>query len=140
VTDRTKLIIAITAGLIGLALAIFATIVAVNARNTAESDASVQAEVSREVEKRLGEELRKQSEKEQRQISSAERFIQTLSKDERKAFRQIANLNGSVGALRREVDQMESNQANEYSSLDKRVTRIENQIRQIQRKLDSVGG
>jgi predicted nucleic acid-binding Zn-ribbon protein len=140
VTDRTKLIIAITAGLIGLALAIFATIVAVNARNTAESDASVQAEVSREVEQRLGEELRKQSEKEQRQISSAERFIQTLSKDERKAFRQIANLNGSVGALRREVDQMESNQANEYSSLDKRVTRIENQIRQIQRKLDSVGG
>lgn len=146
-TDRTKLIIAVTAGLIGLALAIFATIVAVNARNTAENDASVQAEVSREVEQRLGEELRKQSEEEQSRISRAERFIQTLSKDERRALRVIAGQRASIKSLRREVSAIEADQADEFARVNKRITgvnsriaEIENQIRQIQRELNSVGG
>lgn len=146
-TDRTKLIIAITAGLVGLVLAIFATIVAVNARNTAENDASVQAEVTSQVEARLDTALKEQAVKEQGQVSRAERFIRSLSKDERRALRLVAGQRASINALRRKVDAIETDQADEFSRVNKRIdatnadlASLEQRVRRIQNEIDFDGG
>jgi len=143
VTDRTKLIIAVTAGLIGLVLAIFATIVAVNARDTAESDASVQQQVSQQV----SEALREQARKEERQISKAEQFIQSLSGSEKKAVRAIARLRRSVRALKVEVAGIEADQADEFSRVNGRVTKtnatvssLSQRVRRLENELNLDGG
>jgi len=138
VTDRTKLIIAVTAGLVGLAVAIFATIVAVNARETAQNDSAVQQQVSQQVD----DALRAQGRKEARQISQAERFVQSLSQGERTVVREISRLRRSIRALKVEVASIEADQADEFSrvnsridstndrvsSLNRRVTRLENEL------------
>ena len=146
-TDRTKLIIAITAGLVGLVLAIFATIVAVNARNTAENDASVQAEVTSQVEARLDTALKEQAAREQGQVSRAERFIRSLSKDERRALRLIAAQRASIRALGRKVDAIETDQADEFSRVNRRIddlnaeiVALEQKVRRIQNEIDFDGG
>ena len=137
-TDRTKLIIAVTAGLIGLAVAIFATIVAVNAREKADSDAAVQQQVSDQV----NQSLREQARKEASRVSRAERFVQSLSQSERAAVREISRLRRSVRSLKSEVAAIEADQADEFSrvngridstnnrvsSLSRRVTRLENEL------------
>ena len=137
-TDRTKLIIAVTAGLVGLAVAIFATIVAVNARETAQNDSAVQQQVSQQVD----DALRAQGRKEARQISQAERFVQSLSQGERAVVREISRLRRSIRALKVEVASIEADQADEFSrvnsridstndrvsSLNRRVTRLENEL------------
>ena len=130
-TDRTKLIIAVTAGLIGLALAIFATIVAVNAREKAESDASLQEQVSSQVD----EALRQQARKERRQISKAERLVQSLSGSERKAVREIARMRRSIQALKVEVAGIEADQADEFSRVNGRVTSTNNQVAALSRRV-----
>ncbi|MFM8792339.1 MAG: hypothetical protein ACKOFX_07655, partial [Solirubrobacterales bacterium] len=91
-SDAVKLIIAITAGLIGLALAIFATIVAVNARNTANSDASVQQVVTQEVKQRLDQAIAEQARKEARQVSVAEKFVRSLDASERRTISEYVRL------------------------------------------------
>lgn len=146
-TDRTKLIIAVTAGLIGLALAIFATIVAVNARDKAENDASVQAEITQEVEARLDEALREQAAKEGRQLSQAERFIRTLSRDEKNAVREFARIKRSIRALKVEVAAVEADQADEFSRVNKRISQtnadvasLNQRVRRIQNELNLDGG
>lgn len=146
-TDRTKLIIAVTAGLIGLALAIFATIVAVNARDKAENDASVQAEITQEVEARLDEALREQAAKEGRQLSQAERFIRTLSRDERNAVREFARIKRSISALKVEVAAVEADQADEFSRVNRRISQtnadvasLNQRVRRIQNELNLDGG
>ena len=146
-TDRTKLIIAITAGLVGLVLAIFATIVAVNARNTAGTDASVQAEVTSQVEARLDTALKEQAVKEQGQVSRAERFIRSLSKDERRALRLVAGQRASIRALGRKLDAIETDQADEFSRVNKRIDAThaalatrERRVRRSQNEIDFDGG
>lgn len=130
-TDRTKLIIAVTAGLIGLALAIFATIVAVNARDKAESDASVQQQVSQQVD----EALRTQARKEARRISRTERFVQSLSGSERKAVREISRLRRSVRALKVEVASIEADQADEFSRANGRISNLSTQVSSLTRRV-----
>lgn len=137
-TDRTKLIIAVTAGLIGLAVAIFATIVAVNAREAADNESAVQQQVSDQV----NQSLRDQASKEAAQLSRAEQFVQSLSRGERAAVREISRLRRSVRSLKSEVAAIEADQADEFSrvnsridstnsrvsSLNRRVTRLENEL------------
>ena len=137
-TDRTKLIIAVTAGLIGLAVAIFATIVAVNAREAADNESAVQQQVSDQV----NQSLRDQASKEAAQLSRAERFVNSLSRGERVAVREISRLRRSVRSLKSEVAAIEADQADEFSrvnnridstnsrvsSLNRRVTRLENEL------------
>ena len=146
-TDRTKLIIAVTAGLIGLALAIFATIVAVNARDKAENDASVQTAITQEVEARLDEALREQAAKEGRQLSQAERFIRTLSTGERNAVREFARIKRSIRSLKVEVAAVEADQADEFSRVNRRISQtnadvasLNQRVRRIQNELNLDGG
>ena len=121
-TDATKLIIAITAGLVGLALAIFATIVAINARDTANNEASVQQLVTQEVEQRLDQAIDEQARKEARQVSVAERFVRSLDKGERKTIREYVRLKRSVKRLEADLEATATQQTEGFSRLDRRIT------------------
>lgn len=130
-TDRTKLIIAVTAGLIGLAVAIFATIVAVNAREAANDDAAVQQQVSQQV----SQSLRDQARKEAAQVSRAERFVQSLSRGERVAVREIVRLRRSVRSLKSEVAAIEADQADEFSRVNNRIDSTNNRVSALNRRV-----
>lgn len=160
-TDRTKLIIAVTSGLIGLAIAVFATIVAINARDTAEGESEVQQLVTREVERRLDAEQRQRAREQDRRISAAEKFINSLDKGERRVLRNfvrqrrsIEKLNSeyarqrrSIGKLKSDLTTISSDQSDEFSLLSRRISNtqedvsaLENQVRRIRNELDSGGG
>ena len=121
-SDAAKLIIAITAGLIGLALAIFATIVAVNARNTANNDASVQQVVTQEVEQRLDQAIAEQARKEARQVSVAEKFVRSLDTGERRTIREYVRLRRTVKRLKSDLEATAVAQKDGFSRLDRRIT------------------
>ena len=146
-TDATKLIIAITAGLIGLALAIFATIVAINARDTANNEASVQQLVTQEVEQRLDQAIDEQARKEARQVSVAERFVRSLDKGERKTIREYVRLKRSVKRLRADLDATATQQTKGFSRLDRRITStnedlaaLSERVRRVRNDRDFDGG
>ncbi|MFZ9669737.1 MAG: hypothetical protein ACO3CR_07805 [Solirubrobacterales bacterium] len=146
-TDATKLIIAITAGLIGLALAIFATIVAINARDTANNEASVQQLVTQEVEQRLDQAIAEQARKESRQVSVAEKFVRSLVKGERKTIREYVRLKRSVRRLKADLEATAVAQKDGFSRLDRRIDNtnedlaaISNRVRRVRDNREFNGG
>lgn len=108
-SDRTKLILAITLGSVGLALGILGTVVAFNARSEAKSNQEITAVVE---EKFLGAQKR-QDKLEASRASEAEKLVANLTAEEKALLRRV---NGGSRVIR---------------SLRKRVSNQQQQIKQL---------
>ena len=82
-SERTKLILAITLGSLGVALGLLATIVAFNAREEVDSD----QQVSRQVDERFAEAQAKQDRREKEQASEAWRMTEATDNRRRSTSR-----------------------------------------------------
>jgi chromosome segregation ATPase len=133
-TDRTKLILAITLGSVGLALGILGTIVAFNTKNEVRSD----REVSAVVNENFAEAQKRQDELEARQASEAEKLVNSLSASERGLIRRINGNIRAVGAIRKRLNRQErqikglesldQQLSGEIASLQRQVTRNQNEV------------
>ena len=92
-SDRTKLILAVTLGSVGLALGILGTVVAFNARSEAKSN----QEITAVVEEQFLDAQKRQDKLEAGRVSKAEKLVANLSADEKSLLRR---LNGNVRAIR----------------------------------------
>ncbi len=92
-SDRTKLILAVTLGSVGLALGILGTVVAFNARSEAKSN----QEITAVVEEQFLDAQKRQDKLEAGRVSKAEKLVANLSADEKSLLRR---LNGNVQAIR----------------------------------------
>ena len=126
-SDRTKLILAVTLGALGLALGTLGTIVAFNARDDVNSN----QEVTAVVEQRFAEAQKRQDDLEADQVSEAERLVDSLSKTEQNQLGKIDSNSKAISSLRQKVNNQQSQidalkstnqqQANQISSLQNQV-------------------
>lgn len=140
-TDQTKSVLAIVFGVLGLVIGIFATVVAVNARNAANSGEAVTQQVRTE----FATAQAAQDAKEQAQVSKAERFVNSLSGKEKKVVREFQRIRRSVRQLKVSTAAGEADQADEFNRLNNRITKLQNQVgslkkrvNQLQNELDAV--
>lgn len=130
-SDRTKLILAVMFGSLGLALAIFATVVAVNARNTAQSDEKVIEQVRSEFTAAQAA----QDAKEQASLSQAEKFVNSLSKQEGRLARKLRRTDRQLRAVRSELTALEADQADEFDRVNRRVSQTNEKVANLQRQV-----
>lgn len=152
-SDRTKLILAITLGSLGLVIGIVATITAFNAKNEAQKDASV----STMVDQRFAEAQANQDALEKKQASDAEQFVARLTGKEkslvtklnkqsnqiRKLRQQTRNLSNDVDTLTSrqkeqgdEISKLESKQKSDDDSLNKRINNLNQEIKKTNRRIN----
>ena len=133
-SDRTKLILAITLGSVGLALGTLGTIVAFNAKDEVKSN----QEVATVVEQRFAEAQKRQDDLEAKQISEAERLIDSLSQTEKNQLGKIDSNADSISSLRKQVN----NQQDAIDSLKQtnrqQATQISNLQKQVQQNFNSL--
>jgi len=132
VSDKTKQILAMALGGVGLAVAILATVIALNARETANSDQASSAEIQQQVT----EELQRRAAAEKKELNQVERFVKQLSEEEKGAVKSLGSLKRRVNQLSGEVKAVESDQKSEYSSLDRRIDETNQRIATLRKKLD----
>jgi predicted RNase H-like nuclease (RuvC/YqgF family) len=132
VSDKTKQILAMALGGVGLAVAILATVIALNARETANSDQASSAEIQQQVT----EELQRRAAAEKKELNQVERFVKELSEEEKGAVKSLGSLKRRVNQLSGEVKAVESDQKSEYSSLDRRIDETNQRIATLRKKLD----
>ncbi len=119
-------------GGVGLAVAILATVIALNARETANSDQASSAEIQQQVT----EELQRRAAAEKKELNQVERFVKQLSEEEKGAVKSLGSLKRRVNQLSGEVKAVESDQKSEYSSLDRRIDETNQRIATLRKKLD----
>jgi chromosome segregation ATPase len=123
-SDRTKLILAITLGAVGLALGTLGTIVAFNTKNDVKSS----QEITRVVEEKFAEAQKRQDSLEAKQVSGAERLVRNLSTSERNLLRKISSNSKSIVNLRRRLN----SQQQEIGSLKTTDQRLSGQITDLE--------
>jgi chromosome segregation ATPase len=133
-SDRTKLILAITLGSVGLALGALGTIVAFNAKNDVKSN----QEVTTVVEQRFAEAQKRQDKLEAKQISGAEKLVRNLSRAEKNQLGKINSNAQSISALRRRVNDQQQQIDSLRSSNRKQATQISNLQKQVQQNFNSL--
>ena len=111
-TDRTKLILAITLGSLGLVIGIVAAITAFNAKSEADSD----QDVISTVDQRFAEAQAKQDKLEKKQASDAETLVNSLTGKERSLVRQLNKQSKQI----KNLQQKTRNNANSVDTLSSR--------------------
>lgn len=130
-SDRTKIVLAIAFGAAGLLLGIFATIVAVNARDTANSGEAVTEQVRAE----FAAAQASQDAREQADVSRAEEFINSLSRQEKGLIRKLRKTDRRLKALRAEVTALEADQADEFDRVNRRVSKTNQNVAGLKRQI-----
>ena len=133
-SDRPKIILAVGFGALGLAIGIFATVVAVNARSTAESGEAVTEQVRSE----FAAAQAAQDATEQASLSKAEKFVNSLSKDEKALARKLRRSDRRLARLRAEVTSLEADQADEFDRTNRRISRSNQQIEKLRRQVSNL--
>jgi chromosome segregation ATPase len=126
-SDRTKLILAVTLGAVGLALGTLGTVVAFNAKNDVKSN----QEITKVVEDKFAEAQKRQDALEAKQVTGAERLIRNLSTSERSLLRKINSNSRTIVNLRRRLN----SQQQEIGSLKTTDQRLSGQITDLQRQV-----
>lgn len=133
-SDRTKLILAITLGSVGLALGVLATMVAFNARNEVQAN----QEVTTVVEEKFAEAQKRQDELEASQVSDAEKLVGSLSRSQRIQLREV-NRNASGistnAAAISSLQKRQNKQAQEISSLESGDQQLSSQLADLQKQV-----
>ncbi len=123
-SDRTKLILALTLGSVGLALGILGTVVAFNAKNEVRSSQDVAAVV----EQRFAAAQKRQDALEAKQVSGAEKLVDSLSRNEKKQLGKINSNANSIASLQKQLN----NQQKQIDSLKSTNKAQSNQISNLQ--------
>jgi chromosome segregation ATPase len=130
-SDRTKVVLAVAFGAAGLLLGIFATIVAVNARDTANSGEAVTEQVRAE----FAASQAAQDAREQASLSEAEEFVDSLSRQEKGLIRKLGKTDRRLKAVRAEVAALEVDQADEFDRVNRRVSKTDQQVARLKRQI-----
>ena len=133
-SDRTKLILAITLGSVGVALGILGTVVAFDAKNEADSN----QEVVRLVDERFAEAQKKQDRRDRKQASQAEKLIAGLSEEEKSLLRKIDSNTDSISTLQKRVNSQQEQINSLKSTNQKQSTQISNLQKQVQQNFNSL--
>jgi superoxide dismutase len=123
-SDRSKLILALTLASVGLALGILGTVVAFNAKNEVKSN----EEVTAVVEQRFAEAQKRQDDLESKQVSGAEKLVDSLSQTEKKQLGKINSNASSIASLQKQLN----NQQKQIDSLKSTNKTQSNQISNLQ--------
>ncbi|MEX0620630.1 MAG: hypothetical protein WD181_03530 [Solirubrobacterales bacterium] len=148
-SDRTKLILAVTLGSVGLALGTLGTLVAFNTKNEVKSN----QEVTSVVQSEFAKSQKRQDEREASQASEAEKLVASLSRAEKSLLVRINGNVRSVVALRRklrrqesqfrrlnsadqqlasEVDDLQTQIERNYSVLNDRINELNQRVNRLQ--------
>jgi hypothetical protein len=133
-SDRTKIILAMVFGALGLAVGIFATVVAVNARDAANSGEAVTEQVRAEFTASQAA----QDAKEQASLSKAEKFVNSLSKEEGRLVRKLRRTDRRVRSLETGVTAIEADQADEFDRVNRRISRTNQQVANLKRQVSNL--
>lgn len=123
-SDRTKLILAVTLGSVGLALGILGTVVAFNARNAVRSN----QEIASLVQAEFAEAQKRQDQLEESQVSGAEKLVDSLSRSEKNQLGKIYSNAKATGRLRRRVN----NQQGQIDALKSTTRQLSGQVSNLQ--------
>jgi hypothetical protein len=123
-SDRTKLILAVTLGSVGLALGILGTVVAFNARNAVRSN----QEIASLVQAEFAEAQKRQDQLEESQVSGAEKLVDSLSRSEKNQPGKIYSNAKATGRLRRRVN----NQQGQIDALKSTTRQLSGQVSNLQ--------
>ena len=123
-SDRTKLILAVTLGSVGLALGILGTVVAFNARNAVRSNQEIASLVRAE----FAEAQKRQDQLEESQVSGAEKLVDSLSRSEKNQLGKINSNAKATGRLRRRVN----NQQRQIDALKSTTRQLSGQVSNLQ--------
>lgn len=158
---NSKLIVAIVLSVVGVLLGILGTVTAYNAKDAVDSDANTTSEIQTLVQDKFDEAQTKQDQLEASQKSEAEQFVAQLTKGKRNLLQKINNNSKSIKRLQRsnrklrnqvktlndrdrqmssEVDQIENDQAAEFSQLNQRVNRTNQRVQQLQNQVNRLRG
>lgn len=133
-SDQTKLVLAVVFGALGLAIGIFATIVAVNARDAANSDQAVTEQVRTE----FAAAQAAQDAKEKAGLSRAERFVNSLSGEERRLVRKLRRTDRRLRALENQLAATQADQADEFDRVNRRVSQTNQKVAKLQRQISNL--
>jgi predicted RNase H-like nuclease (RuvC/YqgF family) len=133
-SDRTKIILAMVFGALGLAVGIFATVVAVNARDEATSGEAVTEQVRAEFTASQAA----QDAKEQASLSKAEKFVNSLSKEEGRLARKLRRTDRRLRSLETGVTAIEADQADEFDRVNRRISRTNQQVANLKRQVSNL--
>lgn len=125
-SDRTKLILAITLGSVGLALGTLGTIVAFNAKNEVKSN----QEVASVVEAKFAEAQKRQDALEASQVSGAEKLVNSLSSAEKNLIRKINTNASSIDSNRKRLN----SQDRQIKALQATDQQLSSQITDLQKQ------
>ena len=126
-SDRTKLILAVTLGCVGVALGALGTIVAFNARSEVKSNEAITAVV----EQKFAEAQKRQDGLEASQASEAEKLVASLSNAEKNLLRKINSNSRSARALRKRLN----NQEQQIQALQLTDQQLSGQLSDVQRQV-----
>jgi chromosome segregation ATPase len=140
-TDRTKWILAITLGSVGLALGLLGTIVAFNAR----SDIKSNQEITAVVEAKFAEAQKRQDDLESRQVSEAEKLVNSLSASEKNQLGKIDNNVKSINGLRnrlntqqQEIDSIKNTNQQQSKQISNLQTQVQNNFNSLNNRIDQL--
>lgn len=125
-SDRTKLILAITLGSVGLALGTLGTIVAFNAKNEVKSN----QEITSVVEAKFAEAQKRQDALEASQVSGAEKLVNSLSSAEKNLIRKINTNASSIDSNRKRLN----SQDRQIKALQATDQQLSSQITDLQKQ------
>jgi chromosome segregation ATPase len=153
-TDRTKLILAITLGSLGLVIGIVAAITAFNAKSEADSD----QDVISTVDQRFAEAQAKQDKLEKKQASDAETLVNSLTGKERSLVRQLNKQSKQIKNLQQktrnnansvdtlssrereqsnEISNVENQQQSDVNSLNRKINNLTQRVNRLSKKVNS---
>lgn len=130
-SDSTKIVLAVVFGALGLAIGIFATVVAVNARNAVNSGDQLTTQVRAE----FAASQAAQDAKEQAGLSKAEKFVNSLSRQEIRAVRTLRRTDRRLRAVATQVAAIEADQADEFNRVNRRVSQTNQRVSRLQRQI-----
>jgi len=125
-SDRTKLILAITLGSVGLALGILGTIVAFNAKNEVKSN----QEITSVVEAKFAEAQKRQDALDASQASGAQKLVNSLSLAEKNLIRKINTNDGAINSNRKRLN----SQDRQIKALQATDQQLSSQITNLQKQ------
>ena len=153
-TDRTKLILAITLGSLGLVIGIVAAITAFNAKSEADSDRDVISAVDR----RFAEAQAKQDKLEKKQASDAETLVDSLTGKEQSLVKRLNKQSKQINVLQQttrsnansvdtlssrereqsnEISRVENQQQSDVNSLKKKINDLTQRVNRLSKKVNS---
>lgn len=156
-TDRTRLILAITLGSLGLVIGIVAAITAFNAKSEADSEKNVISTV----DQRFAEAQAEQDKLEKKQASDAETLINSLTGKEQSLVKRLNNQTNQIKSLRQkvrnnansvdtlssrereqsnEISSLENQQKSDVDSLNKRINNLNQRVKRLSKKVNSFAG